>query len=374
MLPLSGLKVIDLSRVLAGPSATQVLADLGADVIKVEPPEGDETRSWGPPYFEETSSYYLTVNRNKKSIALNFANSEDHKKLLHLIHSADILVENFKTDSLKKFGLDYESLRPQNPKLIYCSITGFGHTGPLAHAPGYDVLIQAMSGLMSITGSPESGPTKVGVAVTDLMTGLYAAIGILAAVREREKSGLGQALDLALFDVQVSALVNIAMGFLSDHRVPSLLGNRHPSIVPYGSYRTKDSWIMLTIGNDHQFDALSKAMNQTWSSDLRFSKNPERVKNRLSLESLLEGALKEHPTANWLKIFENQGFPFGPIQNLEQVKNHPQTIARELFTTMNDGKTPCLRSPLRFSRTPIEHYQSPPKLNQDSSAEFRSSS
>ncbi len=366
MLPLQGLKICDLSRVLAGPYATQIMADLGATVIKIEEPtKGDETRQWGPPYFDGTSSYFLTANRNKAAIALDLANPEDLETLHGVLAESDVLVENFKVDSLKRFGLDYLSLKTRYPQLIYCSITGFGQTGPLAHSPGYDVLIQAMGGLMSITGPDAKTPTKVGVAIADLTTGLYAVIGILAALREREKSGLGQQIDLALYDTQVSLLANIGMNYLTTHQIPQAIGNHHPSIVPYGTFTAKDRPILLSIGNDHQFQSLSRCLGERWSDDPRFSTNSERVKNRKELERLIDQKLSEKNRDEWMALFADQGFPFGPIQNLSEVENHPQTKARGLFTTMDDGRTPCIRSPLRLSRTPITEYRRPPNLNQN---------
>lgn len=373
MLPLKGIKVLDLSRVLAGPYATQILGDLGADVIKIEEKiKGDETRAWTPPSFENQSAYYLTANRNKKSVALDFKNTKDLEKVLSLAAEADVLVENFKVGSLKKFGLNYESLSQKFPRLIYCSVTGFGQTGPRAHEPGYDVLIQGMGGLMSITGPDEKSPVKVGVAVTDLCTGLYAAIGILAALWEREKSGKGQAIDLALYDTQVSLLANVGMNFLTTGRSPVPIGNRHPTIVPYGAYAAADRPVMITIGNDHQFEIFSKTLGADWHSRSEFRTNPERVKNRKDLEYKIEEVMKAKPAIEWLQAFEGKGFPFGSIRNLQEVSEDPQTKARDLFTKMSDGKTPCIRSPLRFSRTPIVEYKCPPGLNQNAEEKFES--
>lgn len=371
MRPLHGIKVCDLSRVLAGPYATQILADLGATVLKVEEPsKGDETRHWGPPYFENTSSYYLTANRNKNAIALDFKSQKDLSRLHKLLSEADVLVENFKVGNLKHYGLDYDSLKTRYPKLIYCSITGFGQTGPLSHDPGYDVLIQALAGLMSITGPNAQTPTKVGVAVADLATGLYAVISILAALRERDSSQLGQHIDLSLYDTQVSLLANIGMNFLTTKQIPQAMGNHHPSIVPYGTFETKDRPILLSIGNDHQFERLSLTLGEDWHHDSRFSTNESRVKNREALEGLMNQKLQTQLRDHWLKRFHNQGFPFGPIQNLEEIENHPHTKAREIFTTMDDGRTPCIKSPMRFSRTPIESYRKPPRLNQDPDFEW----
>ncbi len=362
-LPLEGLKIVDLSRVLAGPYATQILGDMGADVLKVERPEiGDDTRAWGPPFFEGTSAYFLSANRNKKSIALDLSQAKDRSELLSLISKADVLVENFKVDGLKKYGLDFESLQKKYPRLIYCSISGFGQTGPLAREPGYDVLIQAMGGIMSITGPSENQPTKVGVALADLMTGLYAVIGILSAIREREYSQRGQRIDLSLFEVQISSLINIAMNFLVSKEVPKPMGNDHPSIMPYGVYETKDKPILLAIGNDAQFKLFSESLSQRWHEDEFFQSNEQRVLHRSKLKALIHQELKNRTRDEWMDVFKERGFPFGPILNLEEIMAHPQAVARNIFTTMDDQKTPCIRSPLHFSRTPIVSYKRPPPL------------
>ncbi len=365
-LPLGGVRVLDLSRVLAGPFATQILGDLGADVIKIESPKGDETRQWGPPYWHETSAYFLSANRNKRSFTADLKNENDREAILALLKSADVLIENFKVDSLKKFGLDFESLRLRFPKLIYCSITGFGQTGPLAHHAGYDLMIQAMSGLMSITGADASHPTKVGVAVSDLTTGLYAVIAILAALRERENSGLGQRCDLGLYDCQISLLSNVAMNFLTSRKVPEPRGNQHPSIVPYLGLKTRDGRMLtIAVGNDAQFADLCAALETNWSSDARYAGNPKRVENRDSLVGLLEKKILERDLKDWIKIFEKHHFPYGPVAKLDEVEAHAQTKAREIFRTLDDAKTPTISSPLRFSRTPIGKYsvvKSPEKI------------
>jgi len=372
-LPLDGMKVLDLTRVLAGPTCTQILGDLGADVIKiVEPENGDDTRAWGPPHFEKNSAYYLSSNRNKRSRALNLNSPEDLKSLQLLLEKSDVFIENFKTGSLKKFGLDFESLSQKYPRLIYCSITGFGHSGPAASEPGYDVMIQARGGMMSITGPDSKHPTKVGVAVADLSTGLYAVIGILAALRERERSGCGQHIDLALFDVQVAMLANIGMNFLCSGETPEAIGNRHPSIVPYGAYATQDRPIMLSVGNDRQFQNFCEALNSDWSNKPEFKTNEARVKNRTKIESLIEEKLKLKNRDEWLSILHAKKVGCGPIQNLSELSKDPQVLARDLFTRMNDNSTPCIRSPLVLSRTPIKEYRTPPALNQNPSADFSS--
>lgn len=364
-LPLEGIKVVDLSRVLAGPYATQILGDLGAQVLKIEKPQvGDDTRSWGPPFFEQSSAYFLSANRNKKSLALDLADLKDREKLLEIISEADVFVENFKVDGLKKFNLDFYSLQKKFPRLIYCSISGFGQTGPFSHEPGYDILIQAMGGLMSITGPSANQPMKVGVALADLMTGLYAVIGTLAALREREFSGLGQRIDLSLFEVQISSLTNVAMNYLVSKQVPKPMGNDHPSIMPYGVYETKDKPILLAIGNNSQFQKFSELLNQTWHKNELFETNEQRVLHRESLKILIHQELMKRTRDEWLKLFKHHGFPFGPILNLEEISQHPQTLHRDIFTTMDDEKTPCIRSPLHFSRTPIQNYRVPPQIDE----------
>ena len=370
-LPLAGLRVLDLSRVLAGPYAAQVLGDLGADVIKVEHPRGDDTRRWGPPEHAGLAAYYLTANRNKRSRVLDFTRPDDHAALLELIAGADVLIENFKVGDLARHGLDFATLHARHPRLVYCSITGFGQTGPLAARAGYDALIQAMGGLMSVTGPDSAHPTKVGVAIADLTTGLHAVIAVLAALRERERSGLGQHCDLALFDSQVSALANVAMNFLCTGEVPRPLGDAHPSIVPYQSFPTADRPLMIAVGNDSQFAGLCRALGEPrWADDPRFRGNPARVQHREMLVSMIGDKLTQHPRDRWLTVFGalDDGFPHGPIQDLGELADDPQLRARGLFTTMDDGETPCLRSPIGLSRTPIRDYRRPPALGEHDGA------
>jgi crotonobetainyl-CoA:carnitine CoA-transferase CaiB-like acyl-CoA transferase len=372
-LPLAGLRVLDLSRVLAGPYAAMVLGDLGADVIKVEHPRGDDTRRWGPPEHEGLAAYYLTANRNKRSRVLDFTDPDDHAALLDLIAGADVLIENFKVGDLARHGLDFATLHARHPRLIYCSITGFGQTGPLAPRAGYDALIQAMGGLMSITGPDPAHPTKVGVAIADLSTGLHAVIAVLAALHERERSGLGQHCDLALFDSQVSTLANVAMNFLCTGEVPRPLGDAHPTIVPYQSFATADRPLMLAIGNDPQFAGLCRALGEPqWAVDPHFATNPARVRHRDLLVPLIAAHLLAHPRDHWLAVFAAQPepFPHGPIQDLGELAEDPQQRARGLFTTMDDGATPCLKSPIGLSRTPIRSYRRPPDLNEHPDADW----
>jgi crotonobetainyl-CoA:carnitine CoA-transferase CaiB-like acyl-CoA transferase len=360
---LAGIKVIDLSRILAGPTCTQVLGDLGAEVIKIEKPgTGDDTRAWGPPYWDNTSAYFLSVNRNKESRFLDFALDSDLKELRELIREADILVENFKTGDLKRFGLDYESLASEFPRLIYCSITGFGSTGPYKDLPGYDALVQAMGGLMSITGPNAETPTKVGVAITDLISGLYAGTGILAALHERQSSGLGQHLEIALFDCQVASLANVGMNFLVSGKAPTPLGNHHPSIVPYGTYPCADGILMLAVGNDQQYQRLCQILGPgPWCAE-KYQINRHRVDDRQTLESEIADRMRTQKIEYWLSRLQSAKIPAGPIQSLAQLKADPQVLARQLFTTMDDGNTPCIASPLRFSRTPVKKYRAPRKL------------
>lgn len=364
-MPLTGIKVLDLSRVLAGPYCAQILGDLGADVIKVEPPKiGDDTRHWGEPY-------YLSANRNKRGIALDFKSSEDLRRTKDLASRADVIVENFKTDGLKKFGLDYETLKATNPRLIYCSITGFGHTGPRAHEPGYDFLIQGIGGMMSITGPDAKTPTKVGVAIVDLCTGLYAATAILAALRERDRSGIGQHIDLSLLETQASLMSYLAMNYLQTGKIPVAIGNKHPSIAPYECFPTKDDLLIITIGNNHQFEIFSKVLGEKWFEDPQFQTNELRIQNRSTLSGLIAKKLKEKSRADWMDLFKDKGFPFGPVESMDGLARDPQVLARNVFNKMDDGKTPNIQSPIRFSRTPITQYRRPPKLDEDRGADFR---
>ncbi len=372
-LPLADLRVLDLSRVLAGPHAAQILGDLGADVIKVEHPRGDDTRHWGPPDHDGSAAYFLAANRNKRSRVLDFTQPADLETLLALLAGADVLLENFKVGDLARHGLDFKALHARFPRLVYCSVTGFGQTGPLAPRAGYDALIQAMGGLMSITGPDPAHPSKVGVAVADLSTGLYAVIAMLAALRERDRSGLGQHIDLALFDTQVSGLANVAINYLCTGAVPHPLGDAHATIVPYQSFATADRPLMLAVGNDPQFAALCHALGEpAWAVDPRFASNPARVAHRDLLVPAIAARLACHSRAHWLALLADTPVPHGPIQNLGELADDPQLRARDLFTTMDDGRTPCLRSPIVLSRTPIDHYRRPPALGEHPDATWLS--
>lgn len=377
---LSHLRVLDLSRVLAGPWAGQILADLGADVIKVERPgKGDDTRAWGPPFLrdacgEDTSeaAYYLSANRNKRSVTIDFTQERGQQLVRELALQSDILVENFKVGGLAAYGLDYESLRAINPRLVYCSITGFGQTGPYAKRAGYDFMIQGLGGLMSVTGRAEdetgAGPVKVGVALTDILTGLYSSVAILAALADRERTGEGQRIDMALLDVQVACLANQAMNYLATGDSPKRLGNAHPNIVPYQDFPTADGDFILTVGNDSQFRRFAEVAGQPqWADDPRFRTNSLRVANRQVLIPLIRQATVFKTTAQWVAELEGAGVPCGPINDLAQVFADPQVVARGLRVELPHalaGTVPQVASPLRLSRTPVEYRHAPPLLGE----------
>ncbi|WP_341914909.1 CaiB/BaiF CoA-transferase family protein [Polaromonas sp. YR568] len=378
--PLTGVRVLDLSRVLAGPWAGQLLADLGADVVKVEKPQGgDDTRAWGPPYLKDASgrdtseaAYFLCANRNKRSVAIDIATPEGQAQVRALAQQADVVLENFKVGGLKRYGLDYASLSAANPRLVYCSITGFGQTGPYAARAGYDFLIQGMGGLMSVTGRPDgepgAGPQKVGVALTDIMTGLYATIAVQAALAEREKSGLGQHIDLALLDVQIACLANQASNYLAGGLVPRRMGNAHPNIVPYQDFPTADGDIILAVGNDEQFAKFCKvADHPEWSVDERFSTNAQRVANRAVLVPLLRQATVMRTSADWITALEAAGVPCGPINRIDEVFADPQVQSRGLHINMPHtlaGSVPLVANPIRLSGSPVAYQRPPPMLGE----------
>lgn len=375
---LSHITVLDLSRVLAGPWAGQVLADLGAEVIKIERPgTGDDTRSWGPPYLRDAqgndgadAAYYLCANRNKQSVTVDFTTAEGREIVRNLARQADVVLENFKVGGLAAYGLDYESLRAVNPRLIYCSITGFGQTGPYAARAGYDLLVQAMGGLMSITGrqddEPGAGPQKAGVAVTDILTGLYAAIGILAALTHRDRTGIGQHIDLGLLDVQVACLANQAMNYLVSGTAPRRSGNAHPNLVPYQDFPTSDGYVIIAVGNDAQFARLCGVLALAeLASDPSFASNKQRVLNRRELIDTLSAVTVTHPTAHWVAALESVGVPAGPINNLEAVFADPQVRARGMRVEIPHpvaGTVSLVANPLRLSETPVSYRSSPPPL------------
>jgi crotonobetainyl-CoA:carnitine CoA-transferase CaiB-like acyl-CoA transferase len=368
MQPLQGIRVLDLSRVLAGPYCTMVLGDLGADVIKVESPEGDETRAWGPPFAEGESAYYLCVNRNKRSILVDFKTEQGRAALQQLIRKSDILVENFRPGTLARFGLDFESASALHPSLIYCSISGFGQTGPLHNKPGYDFMIQATGGLMSCTGEPAGEPMKVGVAVTDLFAGQNAVIAILAALQARTLTGKGQHLDISLFDSQLGMLANVASNYLISKQLPKRYGNAHANIVPYQSFQAGDEWFILAVGNDRQFEKLCEVIGKPeLAEDIRFVTNAGRVENRDALISILKPIFLDRPAGDWLSAFESAGIPCGPINTLEKVFAEPQVKARNMLIEMEHptiGRLPLVGSPLKFSETPVEYQLPPPRLGE----------
>lgn len=387
---LAGIKVLDLSRVLAGPWATQMLADLGADVVKVERPvAGDDTRHWGPPFLKDDAgndtreaSYFTACNRNKRSITIDMAHPEGQALLRQMAAEADVVVENFKVGGLKQYGLDYESLKSINPKLIYCSITGFGQEGPYAERAGYDLMVQAMCGLMSITGhadsEPGGGPLKVGVAVIDVFTGLYASNAILAALNARDNaksgSGEGQYIDMALLDVGMAVLANQAAGYLATGKAPGRAGNIHPSLAPYQDFKTRDGNVLLAIGNDGQFARFCAAVGHPdWAADARFATNTARVQNRSDLLMLMTPLMQTRGTQDWIALFEDKAVPCGPINTVAQAFDDPQVQARcirmelpcdTVQTGKNIGKVATVANPMRLSGTPVTYRSAPPALGQ----------
>ena len=378
--PLHGVKVLDLSRVLAGPWSSQILADLGADVIKIERPgSGDDTRSWGPPYAKDTSgaptpesAYFLSTNRGKKSVTIDIATTEGQALVSGLAEQSDILIENFKAGGLANYSLDYNTLAQLNPGLIYCSITGFGQTGPYSHLPGYDFLIQGMGGLMSITGDADNasggGPIKTGVAVADLFSGLYATVAILAALNRRHATGRGDQIDIALLDVQVAMLANQAMNFLTTGNAPQRLGNAHPNIVPYQSFATQDGYVVLAVGNDDQFRAFCDGAGRTeLAADARFMTNPARVANRDALIPIIANVLKSQTTRHWLNTFSAARVPAGPINTIADVFADPHVQARGLLLDLphaTAGRVPSVANPIRFGGSALDAAAGPPTLGQ----------
>lgn len=366
---LEEIKVLDLSRVLAGPYCTMILGDLGAEVIKVEAPGGsDETRAWGPPFQKDVSAYYLSTNRNKKSITIDLKTETGVEKIKELVRQSDVVVHNFKTGTMERFGLDYNVLEKINPQLVYCSITGFGETGPYKDLPGYDFIIQAMSGLMSINGDEKSGPVKFGVAITDILTGLYACIGIQGALLERTTSGEGQKIDISLYDTAVSSLVNIGSNYLMSGKIPEQLGNQHANIVPYQAFSTLDGELVIAVGNDKQFKALCTILGKPeYSSDEKFITNKARVKHRSSLIPLLQKVFLTQSTNYWQGRCQENNIPCGPIQTIDKVVEDPQLRARSMFLSTEHpiaGKVHMVGSPLKLSKTPITLRHHPPSAGE----------
>ncbi len=377
---LSHIKVLDLSRILAGPWAGQLLGDYGADVIKIERPgAGDDTRSWGPPYVKDAeggdtkdAAYFLCTNRNKRSVTADFTRPEGQRLIRALAAQSDVVIENFKVGGLAGYGLDYAALSAGHPGLIYCSITGFGQTGPYAERAGYDFLIQGMGGLMSVTGrrdgEPGAGPQKVGVALTDVLTGLYATTAIMAALAHRDRTGQGQHIDLALLDVQVACLINQTMNYLVSGTAPGRMGNAHPNVVPYQDFPTADGDMILAVGNDGQFGRLCTAIGKPeWAADPRYATNTARIAHRDTLIPALAAVTRTRATAEWVALLEAKAVPCGPINNLQQVFADPQIRARGMQRAMDrDGvEVQLVANPVRFSQTPVTYRRAPPRLGAD---------
>lgn len=365
--PLAGVKVIELARILAGPWAGQTLADLGADVIKVEAPEGDDTRRWGPPFIERegdrSAAYFHATNRGKRSVVCDFRTPEGQDLVRRLVQDADVVIENFKVGGLAKYGLDYASLREVNPRLVYCSITGFGQDGPYAHRAGYDFIIQGMAGLMSVTGAPDGQPQKVGVAVTDIFTGVYAATAILAALHQRQSTGVGQQIDMALMDVAAGIMANQSMNYLTTGVAPKMMGNAHPNLAPYAVFDCADGWLILAVGNDGQFQRLCGVLGlEDMTHDARFQTNADRVQNREAMTERVMAATRRWSKADLLAGCEAAGVPAGPINDLAEVFADPQIVARGM--KIDPGGVPGVRSPFRFSGADLALDRPAPKLGE----------
>ncbi len=373
--PLKGLRVLELARVLAGPWAGQIFSDLGADVIKVESPKGDDTRRWGPPFVEnkdgvKEAAYFHSCNRGKRSVVIDFSQEEGQAAVKRLAKDADVVIENFKLGGLKKYGLDYESLAAVNPRLVYCSITGFGQDGPYAPRPGYDFIIQGMSGIMDITGEPDGPPIKMGMALADILTGLYAVIGVQAALAQRKNTGRGQHVDMALLDTMVGVLGNQGMNYLVSGESPTRIGNAHPNIAPYEAFPTKYDWFILTAGNDGQFRRFCEVVGlNDLPEDERYATNPARVANRKTLSPLIAEATKKWERDALLQKLEEVKVPAGPINTVEQAFNDMQIKARDMvhyLTREKDGVVvPTVRTPIRFSGAGLDIDQPSPLLGED---------
>ncbi len=378
--PLSHIRVLDLSRVLAGPWAGQNLADLGAEVIKVERPKfGDDSRTYGPPWIKDKdgrdtkdSAYFTSANRGKKSITLNISKPEGQKLVRELARTSDVLIENYKFGDLARYGLGYDDLKQVNPRLIYCSVTGFGQTGPYREHPGYDFMIQGMGGMMSVTGEPDGapggGPQRAGVPVADIITGMYASIAVCAAIAHRAESGVGQHLDLALLDSQIALLAYQNTNYFATGNAPKRIGNLHPNIVPYQPFKTADGDVILACGNDNLYRKFCEAAGcKELADDARFSGNGKRVENRAELTRLLKDVFAKRSTREWVEILESAGIPNGPINDVAQVFEEPQVKARAIRVELDHpvaGKLPTVASPMRFSATPVEYKLAPPVLGQ----------
>ncbi|MFE4349318.1 CaiB/BaiF CoA transferase family protein [Peribacillus butanolivorans] len=362
---LDGVRIIDVSRVLAGPFCSMILGDLGADVIKIEHHEsGDETRGWGPPFAQGESAYYLCANRNKQSMTLNLKSEKGKEIFRKLVSSGDIVVQNFKTGTLEKMGIGYEELKEFNPQLIMASITGFGLTGPYKDLPGYDYIIQAMSGLMSITGETDGSPMKVGVAIADILTGLYTCIGILSALYHREKTGEGQEIDISLMDCQVSSLVNVASNYLFNGITPERMGNQHPNIVPYQTFHASDGELVVAVGNDEQFRRFTYVLERPdLAEQVQFKRNENRLLNKEELIPIVEDLLKRKTKKEWKMLLDDAGIPNGPINTIAEMLEDPQIKARDMLVNMEHPTVENLRvtgSPLKLSKTPVTMRKHPP--------------
>ena len=376
--PLKGIRILDMSRILAGPTCTQMLGDLGADVIKIERPGfGDDTRKWGPPYLRDSygkdsseSAYYLSANRNKRSITIDITKNEGQELIRKLAEKCDVFVENYKVGGLKKYGLDYKGMKEYFPDLIYCSISGFGQTGPKSKLPGYDFMIQAMGGIMSITGDPDGLPMKVGVGIADLMCGMYAAVSILSAIHHRDNGGTGQHIDLSLLDSQAAWLINSGLNYLTSRQDQNRMGNAHPNIVPYQLFKTSDGYFVLAIGNNSQFSKFCKlaGLNKL-PNDIRFKTNSGRVRNREILVRLINDSTKKFNTKFWLDGLKKIQVPCGPVNTVKEVFDDPQIKHREMEISMNHNlsgtkKVSLIGSPIRMSSTPVSYRYAPPTLGQ----------
>jgi crotonobetainyl-CoA:carnitine CoA-transferase CaiB-like acyl-CoA transferase len=376
--PLAGIRVFDLSRILAGPTCTQLLGDLGADVVKIERPgAGDDTRKWGPPYLKgkngkdtEEAAYYLSSNRNKRSVTIDIAQPEGQALAKRLIAQSDIMVENFKVGDMARYGLSHVHLKDENPRLIYCSISGFGQTGPYAPRPGYDLLAQGIGGIMSVTGEPDRPPMKVGVGIADVMCGMYATVAILGALHHREKTGQGQYIDLSLLDTQVAWLINVGLNYLTSGQVPQRVGNEHPNIVPYNVLPSSDGFIILAVGNDAQFRKFCEfAGAPDLAADARFTTNADRVRNRRAIYGLLPEITRRKTQAEWIDGLAKLGVPCSPVNNVDRVFADPQVQHREMQIKMphplsGSGSVDLIGNPIKFSETPVGYRRPPPYCGQ----------
>lgn len=369
MTALKGIKVIDLSRVLAGPFCTMLLGDLGADVIKIEAPGGsDETREWGPPFVGDQSAYYMTFNRNKRAMTLNLKDADARQILREMLVTADVLVQNFKTGTMEKWGLGYEQVRSLNPRLVYCSISGFGQSGPYKNLPGYDIIAQAMGGFMSINGTEASGPLKSGIPIADLVTGLYSTIGILAALHDRSHTGEGQHVDMSLLDSMISMLGNVASNYFVTGNLPKRYGNQHPNIVPYQAFTANDGEMVVTVGNDRQFQQLCEVIGKgELAENEEFATNRSRITNRETLIELLQAEFSKKTIAEWQGLLKTVGIPSAPINNLQQVFSDPHVNDRQMRVTIPHpelGSVDVLGTPLKLSRSAVEIKRHPPLVGE----------